>query len=217
MIGDTGKRRRSRIELGYYQTAGSILRGGGAGSGCSRFSRWRSGSRRRRSRAVTHARTRGCSSRRRIASKGPLAQPHAIWDSTCEACHVSFTPINGSRWAPAPWAGQRRGKQEVHGLPCRAGPPQNRAKGRRPRLCRVSPRPPRPRCVASGDGRLGVHNVSPEPGCPSRPGAAQADCCGQRDPISTGSTILTSLPPGRREPFIRGGSNSTTRCISRPG
>ena len=38
----------------------------------------------------------------RLASKGPLAQPHAIWDSTCDACHVAFAPINGSRWSPAP-------------------------------------------------------------------------------------------------------------------
>jgi predicted CXXCH cytochrome family protein len=37
----------------------------------------------------------------RIASKGPLAQAHAMWESTCEACHMPFTPINHSRWSPA--------------------------------------------------------------------------------------------------------------------
>jgi len=37
----------------------------------------------------------------RLASKGPLAQAHAMWNSTCEACHLPFTPINHSRWAPA--------------------------------------------------------------------------------------------------------------------
>jgi hypothetical protein len=30
-----------------------------------------------------------------LTSRGPLANPHAIWDQQCQACHVDFTPING--------------------------------------------------------------------------------------------------------------------------
>jgi hypothetical protein len=37
----------------------------------------------------------------RLASKGPLAQPHAMWESTCKACHIEGTPINPSHWAPS--------------------------------------------------------------------------------------------------------------------
>ncbi len=119
MIGDTGKRRQSRIELKYYRTA-------------DRYLRWRRGlwglailA------AVIWVATSAIASRSttshgwlpepsKIASKGPLSQPHAIWDSTCEACHVSFAPINGSRWSPALWAGKDGGSKKCAG--CHAGP-----------------------------------------------------------------------------------------------
>ncbi|MFO0852148.1 MAG: hypothetical protein U0871_26825 [Gemmataceae bacterium] len=32
------------------------------------------------------------------ASRGPLASPHAAWESQCEACHVPFSPIGSDRW-----------------------------------------------------------------------------------------------------------------------
>jgi Class III cytochrome C family len=119
MIGDTGKRRQSRIELRYYQTA-------------DRYLRWRRGlwvfailapliwlatSAIASRRAASHA---WLLEPTKIASKGPLSQPHAIWDSTCEACHVSFAPINGSRWSPALWAGKEAGSKKCTG--CHAGP-----------------------------------------------------------------------------------------------
>ncbi len=59
------------------------------------------------------------------------------------------------------------GKQEVHGLPCRAGASQDRAERLGPGLRGVSSRPPRPRRIAADDGRLGVHRVSPESAVPS--------------------------------------------------
>ena len=33
-----------------------------------------------------------------LASRGPLNRAHAMWDAECEACHIPFTPINGSAW-----------------------------------------------------------------------------------------------------------------------
>ena len=43
-----------------------------------------------------------------LASHGELARPHASWEGRCEACHVPWTPINGSRWSPLA-AGSREG------------------------------------------------------------------------------------------------------------
>jgi predicted CXXCH cytochrome family protein len=37
----------------------------------------------------------------RLASKGPVARPHAMWETKCEACHNPFIPINDSRWSPS--------------------------------------------------------------------------------------------------------------------
>jgi hypothetical protein len=119
MIEETGKRRRSRIELGYYRAP-------------DRLSRWRGrlcliamlaaaawlATSAIASRSVTsHSWSLEPS---RLASKGPLAQAHAIWDSTCDACHVAYAPINGSRWAPAPWAGSHAGSKKC--TACHAGP-----------------------------------------------------------------------------------------------
>jgi predicted CXXCH cytochrome family protein len=99
MVRETGKRRGSRIELDYYR-------------GSDRLTRWRGrlcllviacialwlgleaiASRDRRAGAPFFEPAG-------LVSKGPLAQAHAMWDSTCEACHVPFAPINHSRWAP---------------------------------------------------------------------------------------------------------------------
>src|SRR4051812_45565588 len=33
-------------------------------------------------------------------SHGRLSRVHATWESRCEACHVDFTPIDGSSWSP---------------------------------------------------------------------------------------------------------------------
>ncbi|MFI5458063.1 MAG: hypothetical protein ACHRXM_21720 [Isosphaerales bacterium] len=122
MARETGKQRRSRIELDYYRRSDV-------------FSRWRGG--------LTLAamlvaagfvavgsfwsRDHGASGRilepSRLASKGPLAGPHAMWDSTCAACHVGFTPINGSRWSPSLWTGSPAG--DVQCKTCHAGPPHH--------------------------------------------------------------------------------------------
>jgi predicted CXXCH cytochrome family protein len=119
MIEETGKLRWSRIELGYYRAP-------------DRFTRWRRGlcliailaaatwlaaSAIASHNAGSHAWSLEPSA---LASKGPLARPHAIWDSSCAACHVSFTPINGSRWAPAPWASRDAGSKNC--TACHAGP-----------------------------------------------------------------------------------------------
>jgi hypothetical protein len=118
MLEETGKRRRSRIELGYYRRP-------------DRLSRWRSAlcliailaaaSGLFASAIVNKsASSPGWSLEpSRLASKGPLAKPHAMWDSTCTACHVPFAPINASRWAPSPWASSHGGGTKCTG--CHAG------------------------------------------------------------------------------------------------
>ncbi len=55
-----------------------------------------------------------------LASKGPLARPHAMWESNCEACHVPFTPVNGSRWSPSLRSGSHAGEDSCRA--CHAGP-----------------------------------------------------------------------------------------------
>ena len=99
---ETGKLRRSRIELGYYKRPDSLARWrtrlvllalalaglwlglapvwDGGRSGAMRLFQWH-----------------------RLASPGPLARVHATWESRCEACHLPFRPMNGSRWSPL-WA-----------------------------------------------------------------------------------------------------------------
>jgi predicted CXXCH cytochrome family protein len=119
MMNETGKRRKSRIELGYYRAPDQMLR----------LRRWlwriaivvaaawlvaaRFADRKETSHLWSLVPTR-------IASKGPLAQPHALWDSKCEVCHENFVPINGSRWAPTPWSGSKAGDEKCKN--CHPGP-----------------------------------------------------------------------------------------------
>jgi predicted CXXCH cytochrome family protein len=100
MMPETGKERRSRIELDYYRRR-------------DRFAEWRGwlallviaaaagwlGV----EAVANRVRPMGSGSLepKRLASKGPLTRSHAMWDSTCEACHAPFTPIDSSRWSPA--------------------------------------------------------------------------------------------------------------------
>ena len=131
MIEETGKRRRSRIELGYYRTP-------------DRFSRWRGRlcmiailtaaawlviSAIAGRDAASHAWSLEPS---RLASKGPLAQPHALWDSKCDACHVSFAPINRFALGAFALGGIACGKHEVYNLPLRGRPPSEPAERRCP-------------------------------------------------------------------------------------
>jgi predicted CXXCH cytochrome family protein len=97
---ETAKVRRSRIDLGYYHVP-------------DRQARWRklvTGLALLAAAAWVVAAPIWGSNRpsnvhflqqARLASKGSLARPHAIWESTCEACHIPFTPINTSHWAPS--------------------------------------------------------------------------------------------------------------------
>src|SRR5438128_649526 len=119
MARETGKERRSRIELDYYHRPDPLARWRGrltlvvilaAATLVAVGSIW--------------SRDRSAGIRipepSRLATKGPLAQPHAIWDSECAACHVAFTPINASRWSPSLWSGSRAG--DARCKVCHAGP-----------------------------------------------------------------------------------------------
>jgi hypothetical protein len=60
---------------------------------------------------------------RALASHGELARVHTSWDNECEACHVPFTPIDGSSWA-----GKLVGDghaSDARCQACHAGPPHH--------------------------------------------------------------------------------------------
>ncbi len=98
-MSETSKLRKSRINLTYYRTPDAL---------------WR-----RRRRLIAAAlvlsvgwfvaaplwgRGRGDGVRlfrpSSLASKGPVARVHSTWDANCEACHLPFAPVVGSRWSP---------------------------------------------------------------------------------------------------------------------
>ena len=121
---ETGKQRKSRIELGYYKVPDaqsrwrfwlSLLALVAAGGWILIAPIWSPG----RPRDVR------LFQQNLLASKGPLAQPHATWDSTCEACHVPFTPINGSHWAPKLGSGTQAGDGNCR--TCHRGPEHHKS------------------------------------------------------------------------------------------
>jgi hypothetical protein len=122
--GETGKQRRSRIELRYYRVRDEQARLRGrlvllalliAAIWIAAAPSWEPG-RAPRVRFFQWG---------RLASSGPLAKPHAIWESTCEACHIPFTPVNGSRWSPSLWNGQKVSDNQCR--TCHAGPEHHAA------------------------------------------------------------------------------------------
>jgi predicted CXXCH cytochrome family protein len=118
-MSETGKQRQSRIDLGYYRLPDAQARRRGrltllavllAGGWIAAAPIW--------------GRGRGAGVRffqqGSLASKGPLARPHAMWETHCEACHVPFTPVNGSRWSPSVRTGSHAGDEQCR--TCHAGP-----------------------------------------------------------------------------------------------
>jgi hypothetical protein len=119
MARETGKERWSRIDLYYYKTPDAQSRWRGrltllalaiAGMWCTFAPMWGRG-RDPRVRFFHQA---------SLASKGPLARPHATWEANCKACHIPFTPVNGSRWSPSPHSGSGAGDARCQ--TCHAGP-----------------------------------------------------------------------------------------------
>jgi hypothetical protein len=119
IMNDTGKRRKSRIELGYYRFPDRMLR----------LRRWFWVS------AIVVAAgglvfagiaDRPANSRswvvvpRRIASKGPVVDHHAMWDANCDACHTEGVTINSTRWAASLSNGSAEGSAKCKN--CHAGP-----------------------------------------------------------------------------------------------
>jgi hypothetical protein len=119
MMKETGKGRKSRIELGYYRTPDRLLRlrrllwvlaiiataGFLLAAGFTDRS------------ATPHS---WSIVPRRIASKGPVAEPHAMWDANCDACHKDFSSINSTRWAPSLLGGSTAESSKCKN--CHAGP-----------------------------------------------------------------------------------------------
>lgn len=123
-MSETGKQRRSRIELGYYHKPDAAARRRGRLTliALAAAAAW-----------ITAAPIwdgRGDAGIRffqqaRLASKGPLARPHAMWDSRCEACHAPFASINDSHWRPA-FAGETHAADRKCQT-CHAGSPHHKS------------------------------------------------------------------------------------------
>lgn len=98
-MSDTGKQRRSRIELGYYRRPDAMSRWRGRLTllACLVAGAWVVAAPTWDGRQVGGFRL---FQQDRLASKGPVARPHAMWETKCEACHNPFIPINDSSWAP---------------------------------------------------------------------------------------------------------------------
>jgi predicted CXXCH cytochrome family protein len=99
-MSETSKRRQARIDPSYYRIPDAQTRWRGrltllamviAGFWLAAAPMWGRG-------RDVWARVFEQSS---LASKGPLARPHAMWEFNCEACHIPFTPVDGSRWSPS--------------------------------------------------------------------------------------------------------------------
>jgi len=118
-MSETSKERRSRIDLSYHKRGDTLARwrgrltvlavilasvwvvlapSGGEGKGL-------------RYRLFQHS---------SLASKGPLARVHSLWETRCEACHRPFESINPTRWSPS-LAGRARAGEEACRT-CHAGP-----------------------------------------------------------------------------------------------
>ena len=153
MMKETGKGRKSRIELGYYRTpdrllrlrrllwvvaiiaTGGLLLAAGIADRPANSHSW----------SIVP---------RRIASKGPRGR--APRDVGCELRGLPHRLCTDQQHALGALAPEpvNRGKRKVHELSCRAGAPQKRAEGRCPGMCRVPSRPPRARCLAAGCGQF---------------------------------------------------------------
>jgi hypothetical protein len=124
MMKETGKGRKSRIELGYYHTpdrllrlrrllwvvaiiaTGGLLLAAGVADRPANSHSW----------SIVP---------RRIASKGPVAEPHAMWDANCEACHNDFVSVNSTRWAPS--LRNRPTAESTNCKNCHAGPAHHKS------------------------------------------------------------------------------------------
>ena len=122
-MSDTGKQRRSRIELGYYRRPDAMSRWRGRLTllACVIAGAWVLAAPTWDGRQVGGIRFL---QQDRLASKGPVARPHAMWESKCEACHTPFIPINDSRWSPA-FGTAPNGGGSGRCVTCHAGPPHH--------------------------------------------------------------------------------------------
>ncbi len=119
MAQETGKERRSRIDLYHYRAPDDAARLRGrltllalalAGGWIAIAPAFRSG-------RATDLRL---FQQNVLTSKGPLARSHAAWETACETCHVPFKPINGSQWGASLWNGSRASDAKCQN--CHAGP-----------------------------------------------------------------------------------------------
>jgi predicted CXXCH cytochrome family protein len=121
MARETGKQRKSRIDLDYYRQDRTVRRRGRLGVLAALGALiwiglgpvWD----RRHPGAIR------IFQQDRLASPGSLARVHATWESNCEACHHPYAPVNESRWSPLAWLGARAGDTKCQS--CHAGPPHH--------------------------------------------------------------------------------------------
>jgi Cytochrome c7 and related cytochrome c len=132
--GETGKQRQTRIELQYYKRPDAMARWRARlilatiilaslwfglapiwdrrAAGPIRLFQWE-----------------------RLASPGPLARVHSMWESSCEACHVPFRPLNDSHVTPLASADTRLSNERCQA--CHAGPTHHASQVPRELACTV--------------------------------------------------------------------------------
>jgi hypothetical protein len=90
----TAKQRAIRIPLDYYKRADALLWSRRLLSLAAAVVAvlWVAGS------ALGWGRADRSRSIGALTTHGPLARAHATWDNECEACHVPFSPIDGTSW-----------------------------------------------------------------------------------------------------------------------
>ena len=200
MMKETGKGRKSRIELGYYHTpdrllrlrrllwvvaiiaTGGLLLAAGIADRPANSHSW----------SIVP---------RRIASKGPVAEPHAMWDANCEACHTDFVSINSTRWSPSFWNGSTA--ESAKCTNCHAGPAHHKSERQDdvPACAECHRDSPRARCFAAGCGQFELHGLSSESARPSRRWRWLDHRCQQRSQ-GRGGQPIRQRPSSRLERLV---------------
>lgn len=173
MARETGKERKSRIELTYYRRpdALALWRRGIAAvlvalavGWIVLAPLWEPGRRPRWSFFQWN----------RLASPGRLAEPHSAWESACEACHVPFVAMNSSRWSPLPAFHSETSASKC--LACHAAPKHAEAE-------RAADVPACAECHRDHNGRDRQLARSPDSTCTR----CHDDLSAHRDPAATGA------------------------------
>ncbi len=122
MPNETGKQRQSRIEQDYYRHDDMVRHRAMLGFVAMLVAlAWLVAAPRLDARRAPHIRLFEHTS---LASPGPLARSHAMWETECRGCHVDFQSMSGETVSPLRWlsSGKRAGSSDAQCQSCHAGP-----------------------------------------------------------------------------------------------